>query len=180
MSQIFWIKPRKRLIDPLLYFSKEFFEVVGSEGRSQSGHFIDNTSQWPDVALRVIRSVIPHFRTCVVRSSSLCPGHPPFGNLWNIEVAQFVESIRCAENVSAFQISVEDVDVVKHLETSGHLNHCLPYFRLVETSSVLEVIINLLLEVPSIGYLHHNAEGLRPIVKKGLSVVDDVGMRNRG
>lgn len=46
-------------------------------------------------------------------------------------------------------------------------------------SSQPQVLIHLLLDISCIRQFHHYAERLRFIIKKRLSIVDDVGMRNR-
>ena len=46
---------------------------------------------------------------------------------------------------------MKDVDVVKSLEASGHLDESLPDFSLIEVSSVFEVLVDLLLDISSIG-----------------------------
>lgn len=40
---------------------------------------------------------------------------------------------------------------MKGLESSGHLNESLPYFGLIEVSSVFEVVVDFFLDISSIG-----------------------------
>lgn len=42
----------------------------------------------------------------------------------------------------------------------------------------LEVLVDLLLDVSSIGQLHNDAEGLRAVVEESIAVVDDIGVRD--
>lgn len=73
---------------------------------------------------------------------------------------------------------MQDVDLVESLESPGHLDERLPQLGLVEVSGPLEVLVDLLLDVPRIGQLHDDAESLRAVVEEGIAVVDDIGVRD--
>lgn len=56
----------------------ESVHVVCLEGRFQSAHFIENTTQRPDIAFRVVRLVFPYFGRGVIGRTCLRVQHSSF------------------------------------------------------------------------------------------------------
>lgn len=75
---------------------------------------------------------------------------------------------------------MQNVNLVQSFESPCHLDECLPDFSLVEVSPMAGVIIDLLLNIACVGKFHHHAESLGAVVEESVSVVDDVGVGDRG
>jgi len=62
--------------------------VVGPERRIQSAHLVQHATQRPNVTLRVVRHVAPHFRACVVGRAGLRVTEALLDDLGDVEVAE--------------------------------------------------------------------------------------------
>lgn len=82
----------------LLYVSIKLLKVLSLVRRFQCRHFVDNAAQRPDIASAIVGLISPHFRTGVVRSSSLRVGQLPSYNLGHVKIAQ-LKPFRCLEDV---------------------------------------------------------------------------------
>lgn len=74
------------------------------------------------------------------------------------------------ENVRRLEVSVQDVPIVEGFQARCHLNESVPNFSLGKLRGVLLVRHDLAVEVTAVGVLHHDAEGGRRLIKKGVFV----------
>lgn len=86
--QILWVNVRNPVTYASLYFLAEGRQLNCHKGRSERGHFIEHTSQRPNIAFSSVRQISPNFRTGIVRRASLGAGKATFADLWNIQVSQ--------------------------------------------------------------------------------------------
>ncbi len=103
-----WRNGRKCLHNNILV---ETLHINPLERWRQHDHFIENTSQRPNVRLVVIRQVFPDLRTGIVRGSSL--SHAKITNFWDIHVTQFGLALLVDEDVGRFEIAVDDLEFVQ-------------------------------------------------------------------
>lgn len=82
------------------------------------------------------------------------------------------------EDVGRFQVTVEDISVVKHLQAPNHLDHATPNFDLREQSLISFMLCYFLVQVASICVLHHDAERRRFLVEKRVLVSHDIWVFN--
>lgn len=108
----------------------------------------------------------------------MCPGHHFFGDLRHVKIAKLISQLLCAENISTFQIPMENRHFMKGSQTPSHVNEGLPDFRFLEIRLVPDVFVNFLKNVSFFCDLHDYTECLRCVVKEGFLVIDYVGMRN--
>jgi hypothetical protein len=73
----------------LANFAKKLLHVTPAEGRVKRAHLEENAADAPNVALQVVGFVVPDLGAGVVGSSSLRFEQSLFGNLGNIEIAEF-------------------------------------------------------------------------------------------
>lgn len=155
--------------------------VWGGEWRFQGGHLVEYAASAPDVALGVVRQVLPHLWACVVRRTCLGLEHGAFGYFGNVEISEF-DLVRFAilavhhEQVGTLDIPMHNVVVVECLQPLHELNEVLPQLLLWKIASALLEPLDLLQDVPARAELHHEAEGHRCVVDEGLFVLDDVLM----
>lgn len=109
----------------------------------------------------------------------MSPCHRLLRDLRHIQVPKLKDIFSCHEDIRAFQISVQDSQVVKDLQSSGHMDDRTPDFRLFEVSLGFDMVVDLFENVTGFSDLHDNAQSLRGVVEERLFVVDDVGVGNR-
>lgn len=168
--------------------------VLCSERRLEGNGLIDDAAQRPDVRFVIVRLVSPHLGTRVVRRACLSVEQSLLGDLADIHVAQFGCSVLAEENVSGFQVAVEDVDVVKSLETSDNLDEDAPDLVFGYVMLVLGALSYFLKQVSVIHVFHDDAANHKPsrrnsiylpqtalfFVDEGFLVGADVRVLNTG
>ena len=99
-------------------------QVLTVEGRAQRTHLIEKHAYAPDVSLVVISVALHDFWAQVVRSADDGSCHFSGGlkHSGDAEVAQFYESTIHKENVSGFDVTVEDLSVVAVLQCEANLS----------------------------------------------------------
>ena len=65
----------------------EAVHVFCPEGRHKRAHLVADATEGPNIRLRVIRQVLPHFWGRIIRSTRLRVEHTLLGDLADIEVA---------------------------------------------------------------------------------------------
>ena len=144
---------------------------------SQSNHFVQNTTERPNVRLLIIWLLLTNFRREIIRSSngSLCAIISMLKNSCNTKVSNFDRPILVHEDVLSFEISVKDFPIVNVLNGKSHLDKPIKnlVFRVTDFSNFL-LICNFGVEISSVGIVHDNAK--TPLVHKRLFVGNDVRM----
>lgn len=158
----------------------EAFHVGSPEGRLLGAHLVKHAPETPDVALVVVRHVLPDFGTSVVRSPGLRSQKPALGNFGHIQVSKLDNTIGRQEDIRALNVSVANLQVVECLQAADHLNEKVPYFMLTESRICCLVLLNFLKKVAAGGILHHEAEAARFVLKKGVFVAYHIDVVDRG
>lgn len=135
----------------------EAFHVFGSERRIQSNQFIQHTTQGPNVRLQIIWFILPDLWTGVIRSSSLSFQNTGLGNLWNIQITEFDHTIFRQEDISTFDISMNDFLIMKWFQPQHHLVEDGPYVCFLREARSFFGIVDFGLEVTIIAVFHDNA-----------------------
>lgn len=99
-----------------------------------------------------------------------------FGDFGDVEVSQFGSAVAHQEDVGALQVAVENALVVQRLQPSHCLDEQSPYVVLVKPRASLRVLHYPPVKVPSVGKLHHYAQGARAVFEEGFFVGNDVGV----
>ena len=85
----------QRLVQALGHLLSKSGHVGSPERRQQSGHLVQNATDGPNVALEVVRLVLPDLGTSVVRSASLSGQQTVLGLFRNVQVTDFHATILC-------------------------------------------------------------------------------------
>ena len=88
------------------------------------------STERPNVAFKLIRLILPNFRTSIIWSSSLSRSQLLFEQLRNIEICNFVDAC-IDEDVCTLQISVYNFEIVKNADPSHNLFHHSPNLLLI-------------------------------------------------
>ena len=105
---------------------EEFIGSVGSEGRPQHGHLIENATQRPDIAFVVIGLFVPDFRRGVIGSTGLGDGELVDEMFGDVEVSDFCDFIM-KEDVGWFDISVDNISLVEFIQSFQYIIRDFPY-----------------------------------------------------
>lgn len=100
----------------------ETAHAFGAKGWVQRAHLVDDTAERPQVALVVIRFLLPDLGTGVVGGSCLRIKHTVLRNLTHVEIAHFENAIFTLKDVRRFQVTMENFLHVECLQTVGHLD----------------------------------------------------------
>ena len=158
------------------YLSVQALHVFSLKRWLQGDHFVYHTAKAPDIALHIVRLILPHFRTGIVWCASLRIVQAlRVGDFRHVHVAELGSVVIVKEYVGALQVSVHDLDLVHCLQPSHRLNENLPNLPLLDVGLHLLVIANLLEHVAVVSQLHDNAEALL-VVQKRLLVLNDIRM----
>ena len=136
----------------------ESVHVVCAEGWFERAHFVQDAAKRPNVTLRPVRLIFPHFRARVVRRASLRVQKALLGDLGDIQIAQLRISILLQENVGTFQISMQDVLAVKSSQSFAHFDENFPDCRFAHHSISLLVLDDFLVQISVIQIVHHDAK----------------------
>ena len=151
--------------------------VFRLEGRLQGDHFVYDAAKAPDIALYIIRFILPHFGAGVVRRAGLRVVQAlRVRDLRHVHVPELGGVVVVEEDVGALQVSMHDLDLVHGLQSAQRLNQNLPNLPLFDVGLHLLVIANLLEHVAVVGQLHDDAEALVLVVEKRLLVLNHIGM----
>ena len=93
-------------IDAQSYSLEQALHVFRLKGRLQSGHLVNHTSQRPNVRLAVVRLVLPHLRTRVIRRPCLRIQQAVFCHLRHIEVTELGLASLGQEDIGALNGTV--------------------------------------------------------------------------
>lgn len=155
--------------------------ICSLERRRQCDHFVEDTAQRPYITLIIVGLIFPYLWRCIIGRASLREEHTIFLGLFgNIQVAKFNNAIELKENVGRFEISVQDLLLMESLQASGHLDETIPHFPLQKKFTFFFVLEYLIVEVATICELHHYAQWMWVLVKKGLFVRYDIPVLNTG
>jgi hypothetical protein len=128
----------------------------------------------------IVGHILPHFWAGVVWGTGLGSEHTPLGNFRNIKVAQLDHTLFGQEQVSALDISVADLQVMKCLETPHDLNEVVPNHFLSELFPGLLFVIYQCKNITAISMLHDNAQRVGDIFEKGFFVANHVWVVDGG
>lgn len=87
----------------------------------------------PDVAFEFVRLVFPYFGTRIIGSTSLSVCKVLFKKFGDVKVSYFVDP-SWDEDVSAFEISMNDVSIMEDANAVENLPHHRPNFLLLDPS----------------------------------------------
>ena len=100
--------------------------ILSCEGRMQSCHLINNTTQGPDIALLIVLWLIDLLRAHIVRSTHMgicklgllvhCPSQAKISNLYVLTQIE--------ENIARLQISVQDLGISNFIALWIYCGHC--------------------------------------------------------
>ena len=150
------------------------------EGRLKRSHLVYNASQRPDIALHVIRQILPHLRTGVIRRACLSIRQALLEYFRDIQIPEFIRAFLVNEDIRGLEIAMEYLLIVQGLEPPSYVDQRLPNLVLPDPGLCLEILVDDAHEVASLRELKHDAEIARPIVVEGLLEADDVLVVERG
>lgn len=110
--KLFWVRSTYFLVFSDHDFFVKFIRCLGSEWRLLHCHFIQNTSQWPNITLIIIRFFTPNLRRSVIRSSCLSNCERIFQMFSDIEISYFSNSIM-EKDICWFYVPVDNVWFMK-------------------------------------------------------------------
>ena len=139
------------------HFLVEALHVVSSERGYKSTHFVQDTTQRPNVTFRVIGHVSPNLGACIIGRTGLGITQSLLYDFGNIKISKFGLHIPIQEDVGTFHVSVQDFALVKYLEASDDLDEDVPDLLLFDVGFSLLVVTDLLKYVSVICILHHQA-----------------------
>ena len=114
------------LIDTSEDFAVEASHIICSEWRPERDRLIQNATQRPNIALHVVGLVTPHLWTRIVWRSGLSVKKASLGDFGNIHVTELRLAIFVEEHICTLQISVENVSVMKSLQSFDNENENFP------------------------------------------------------
>jgi hypothetical protein len=109
-----------------LDFESEAVHVVGEEGRDQHGELVKEAAKSPDVALAVVRPVVPDLWTHVIGSTNLSPCEASLHQLGATKVTETNVVLASQEDVLGLQVAVEDIAAVHLQQGAADLNAVAP------------------------------------------------------
>ena len=140
--------------------------VLGHEGGFAGDHFVEDAAEGPDVGLEGVGFVAPDFGGGVVGRAGLGVVEAVLGGeLGDVHVAQFDAEVAVDEDVRALEVPVHDAQAVQLLQPLHHLDQDPPDVHLREALPELRVLLDLLLQVPVVRVLHHDAPRLQALTK---------------
>lgn len=134
----------------------ETLHVLGCEWWIQSNQFVQYAAQRPYIRLQIIWLILPDFRTCVIWSSCLSFQNSGLSNFGNIQITQFHHSIFREENIGTFDISMNNLLIMKRFQPQHHLVEDRPDVCLLSKPRGLFSIVNFCLQVTVVTVFHHN------------------------
>ena len=175
-SQLLRVLPVNGWVLALEHALVESVHVVGAEGRLERAHFVQDAAQRPDIRLRPVRLILPHFWACVVRSACLRVQEALLGDFADIQITQLRIAILLQENIGALQISVQDVLAVECSQGFAHFDENFPDCRLADHPIGLLILDDFLVQIAVVEIVHHDAQARARILEKGLFVTDNARM----
>lgn len=152
----------------------ETLHILGREGWAKCDHLVEDCSKRPDIGRFVIGLILPHLRRCVVGRSRLGLHNCRFGDLADIQIAQLDSATFRQKDVSALDISVDDLSLVEGVESIDHLVENAPDVFFLKVSVRFLVLINLRLKVAAIRILHHDTELIRLLLEECIFIASNV------
>lgn len=154
--------------------------ALGSEWWQKGAHFVKDASETPNIAEVVIWLVLPNLGTGIVWSSCLSREESSLGNFRDVEISELDDAILGDENVGAFDISMDNFQIMQGFEAANNLNKIVPYCFFCELGSAFFMFLDSLQQVSSVGQLHDDAKASFLVLKEGLFVSDNVWVVDRG
>ncbi len=164
-----WGDGRKRFHHNILI---EIFHINSFEGRRQHDNFIKNTPQWPDIWLIVIREILPHLGTGIIRGS--CLSHTQITHFGDIHIAQLGLAFLVDEHIGWLQVPVDDLKFVELVQPRADLIEDWPNLLLLERLLLFLLYWDLAEHVPVVCVFHGDVQTVG--LEKGLFVGNDVGV----
>ena len=137
LTQIIGVTRRHWIENARLYLLIQPLQVIRLEWWWKRCHLIQNTSKRPYIALGVIRQVIPHLWTGIVRCSRLRMGELLFEHFGNVEIPDLECAVFADKYIGGFQIPVEDLFVVQGLEAFGDVINSFPNLSFLKPATAL-------------------------------------------
>ena len=139
------------------YSFEQTIHVIRLKWWLQVAHLVSYAAERPNVRLKIVWLVFPHLRARVVRGARLRVQQALLGHLTHIQVAQLGCGVLIQEYVGTLHVAMEDVQLMKALETSDHLDHSLPNVLLLVVLLIVLILADSLENITIICKLHHNA-----------------------
>ena len=167
-SELSAVMGREGLVRGLTDFFEKKLHILALEGRKQGCHLIQNAANGPDVTLKVIRHVSPHFRARIVRCACLCANKPflDVDHLRDIKVSQFALVVLVDQNVRTLDVPVHDVQVMERLQARKRLDKHAPDLLLLKAGASPIVLVNHPQNVSLFSVLHNHAKCVALEVKE--------------
>ena len=139
------------------YPFEQTIHVIRLKWWLQVAHLVSYAAERPNVRLKIVWLVFPHLRARVVRGARLRVQQALLSHLADIEVAQLGCGVLIQEYVGTLHVAMEDVQLMKALEPSDHLDHSLPNVLLLVVLLIVLILADSLENITIICKLHHNA-----------------------
>ena len=124
----------------------------------------------------IVRHVLPHFGTRIVRRACLRPQHASLRNFAHVQISQFSDSTLRQKYVCALDVTMADFKVVKCFQTPNDLDEVVPDSFLSQLLIFALLLADQLQNVAPVCVFHHDAEAVGCVLEEGLLVANDIGV----
>ena len=140
-------------------FFVKSLHILSSERRHERAEFIQKTPHRPNVALAVVRLILPHFWWRIVGRSRLRVRQFIFlfDYFRHVKIPELGWHVSEQKDVGALHVSVQDLPHMKSPKPSHDLYKNVPNFLLFNICFSLLIATNLLVQIPIVRKLHDQA-----------------------
>ena len=140
------------------HFFVEACHIISTERGFQRNRFVEHAPEWPDIWLAIVRLIFPHLWRGIIRCACLSVEKSLLGDFTNIHVSEFGCTISIKENICWLEIPMQNLSIMKWLETLNYLNKNAPNFLFLQVGLFLLMLGDFLVQIAMICILHHNTE----------------------
>ena len=120
----------------------EAFHGGRSERRQFGDDFIQNAPDAPNVTPVIVRHILPHLGTGIVRGACLCAQQSALVDLGDVQITQFDRVVFSQEHICALDVTMADFEIVERFESPYDLNEKVPDLFFIKISVLFLVFID--------------------------------------
>ena len=136
----------------------ETCHIVSTKWGLQRNRLVKYAPKRPDIWLGVVGLILPHLWWGVIRCASLGVEKSLFGDFTDIHVSKFGCAIPVEENICWLEIPMQNLSIVKRLQSLNYLYKNAPNFLLLQISLFLLMLCDFLVQIAVISVFHHDTE----------------------
>lgn len=171
---------RDSVVSTTHYLASQALHALRPKWRQKRYHFVDHTTQAPNITLVVIWLFLPDFGAGIVRRARLSLEQSSLRNLGDIEVTKLDHTLLGHEQIGTLDIPVDYFEIMEGLQSSHRLDQEVPDLLLRELCLLLFVLLDCLQQIATVCQLHYDTETSFLVVKEGILVSDDIRMVDGG